>query len=249
MARKDKTVAGGAGLIVKDVQFRGVRKRPWGRYAAEIRNPIKRSRVWLGTFDTAEAAARAYDAAAREFRGAKAKTNFPSPSENSDVKSTLINGKCLHVNVNSNNRSLSQSSTVESSGRKKFSPMALMADFRHPDLNISGCIGGFGLSSTFPFQHHQQERVIQGVFAGLAPAENQLSYLDAMTRFQLPQPKQTTLPKLKFDLSSRDFPAPAAGRVHSESDSSSVVDLNHDLNSSHRVLDFDLNESPLPDLA
>ncbi|KAL3517948.1 hypothetical protein ACH5RR_020537 [Cinchona calisaya] len=80
-------------------KFRGVRQRPWGRWAAEIRDPTRRKRIWLGTYDTPEEAASVYDRAAVKLKGPDAVTNFPVESIKEIVSDTCRSEKSSDENA------------------------------------------------------------------------------------------------------------------------------------------------------
>ncbi|KAK4772791.1 hypothetical protein SAY86_014566 [Trapa natans] len=88
---------GGCG---KEKPYKGIRMRKWGKWVAEVREPNKRSRIWLGSYSTAMAAARAYDTAVFYLRGPSARLNFPEfMAADQEADDTIIGGRGADVSA------------------------------------------------------------------------------------------------------------------------------------------------------
>ncbi|KAG8058440.1 hypothetical protein GUJ93_ZPchr0002g26579 [Zizania palustris] len=104
--------------MVQPKKFRGVRQRHWGSWVSEIRHPLLKRRVWLGTFETAEEAARAYDEAAVLMSGRNAKTNFPVQRNSTGDLATAAD-QDVHSNGSSRNSSTGNLSQILSAKLRK----------------------------------------------------------------------------------------------------------------------------------
>ncbi|KAK8607166.1 hypothetical protein V6N13_052910 [Hibiscus sabdariffa] len=146
-------VEGGARRRRRRRGFLGVRQRPSGRWVAEIKDTIQKVRVWLGTYDTAEEAAMAYDEAACLLRGPNTKTNFsPCSNPNPALSSKISNLVLQRLNSNSSSAPLPVSEPTDQQSvdeYKEEAPEFLEMDTLFPDsLNDHGFISNDDIKST-----------------------------------------------------------------------------------------------------